>query len=82
MTERMAALAILSLVDEGLIEQIRNERDHGELYSSYTLSDSGTRYLLRSYSSLMQQERNRIRSPVSLSRPSGFADDLADHVPF
>ena len=78
----MTALAIVSLMDDQLVKQIQLTDDHGEPYNQYALSDTDIKYLLRSYSTIMQQERDRIRPPSVPSCKRGFADDLDDDVPF
>lgn len=78
LTEGMVALAITSLEhDKLIIQHVEADRD-GEEYLSFSLSEHGKRHLLRSYSALMQQERDRVSNNVSTS---GFPDDLED-VPF
>ncbi len=77
----MVALAIASLVNDQLVEQLRLEDDHGEPYNSYALSDAGTKFLLRSYSSLMQQEKDRLRPPRT-AKPPNFDSNLDNDVPF
>lgn len=81
-SERMTALALASLVHDGLIERIGLTDQDGDPYNTYALSESGTKYLLRSYSSLMQQEKDRIRPKPPVRSKGGFADDLDDDVPF
>ncbi len=80
-SERMVGLAIVALVNEGLVDQIVNEDRDGDPFNTYVLTEAGTKYLLRSYSSLMQQERSRIASDHS-SFGGGFPPDLDDDVPF
>ena len=81
-SERMVALAVVSLVDDKLVSPVQLTTDEGEPYTQYTLSNAGTKYLLRSYSALMQQERDRLRPQPPALRKGGFADDLDDDVPF
>lgn len=81
-SDRMVALAIASLLDDQLVTQLVLSDDNGDEYNSYTLSEPGTRYLLRSYSALMQQEKDRVRRPIVKSRPPAFDADLDDDVPF
>lgn len=81
-SERMVALAIASLVNDELVQRTELEDNSGETYNKFSLSESGTKFLLRSYSSLMQQERERIRIKSSSSRPAAFDSDLDDDVPF
>lgn len=80
-SERMTALAIASLMHDELIDRNELTDQDGDSYNSYSLSHSGTKYLLRSYSSLMQQERNRIAQQSRMTSKGGFAD-LDDDVPF
>lgn len=82
MSERMVALAIMGLVDDKLIDQIRNDDDRGGTYNTYSLSDSGTKYLLRSYSALMEQERDRVKSVQLINQTGGFGSGFDDDVPF
>lgn len=88
-SERMTALAIASLLDDGLIEAHQLTDQDGDAYTSYSLSDHGKKHLLRSYSSMMQTERDRLvrsqaseatrwQTPVS----AAFSDDLDEDVPF
>ena len=80
-SERMTALAIASLLDNGLIETHDLCDLDGDPYTSYSLSDKGTKHLLRSYSSVMQHERenlNRAKQRAS----KGLGSDLDDDVPF
>lgn len=81
-SERMVALAIASLASDKLVQQFRLEGDHGDEYNSYALSDAGTKYLLRSYSTLMQQERDRVRPRQAVRIPPAFDANLDDEVPF
>lgn len=81
-SERMVALAIASLVDARLVEQLHLTGDHGDEYNNYILSESGTKYLLRSYSTLMQQERDRLASRPSAKLRPAFDTDLDEDVPF
>jgi hypothetical protein len=81
-SERMVALAIASLVDAKLVDQLHLTGDHGEEYNNYVLSESGTKYLLRSYSTLMQQERDRLRPQSTTRKGVAFNTDLDDDVPF
>jgi len=80
-SERMIALAIVSLMHDGLVDRLDMTDNNGEPYHTYALSDAGTKYLLRSYSTLMQQERALVRSAPTAKRTSSF-DDLNDDVPF
>ena len=57
--DRMVALAIARLIDEGLVE--KNEAYDNDLHESYVainLTESGSKYLLRSYSALMKAEQS------------------------
>jgi hypothetical protein len=81
-SERMLALAIASLVDDQLVTQLQNEDQDGDLYNTYVLSDAGTKFLLRSYSTLMQQEKERVKPTSRLRSLSAFDSDLDDDVPF
>ncbi len=74
--ERMVALAVARLIDDGLIE--KNEaydNDAHERYVAINLTDIGSKYLLRSYSSLMKAEQSDFTS-------GRLFDDEADDVPF
>ena len=77
----MVALAIASLIDDELVQKKEMEDHHGELYATFSLTEAGTKYLLRSYSSLIQQERDRLITKAT-TRSDSFADDLDDDVPF
>lgn len=81
-SERMVALAIISLVDDKLVNKIELSGEDDQPYNSYALSGAGTNYLLRSYSTLMQQERERLKQPQRKAARGGFLDDLNDDVPF
>jgi nucleoside 2-deoxyribosyltransferase len=81
LTERMVALAIASLAAEGLIEKFDNTDQNDEPYCTFALTDLGSKYLLRSYSSLMQQERDRT-APQQRFTLRGTPDGLDDDVPF
>lgn len=81
-SDRMAVLALASLVEDGLVDRIELTDRNGDRYNSYSLSDSGTKYLLRSYSVLVQQERDRILRISNAPKRGNFADDLDDDVPF
>jgi hypothetical protein len=78
-SDRMVALALIALMSDKLIEQIELEDNDGDKFNSYTLSESGTKYLLRSYSTLMQKERERVRMRSPLR---AFDSDLDEDVPF
>lgn len=80
-SERMVALGILGLVADKLVDKIQLTDNDGDEYNKYALSEAGTKYLLRSYSALMQQERDRLRPPRPSSRPA-FDADLDDDIPF
>jgi hypothetical protein len=76
---RMVALALTSLINDSLVVQLQQEDQDGGQYNTYVLSDSGKRFLLRSYSTLMQQERSRI----AVGKPiQGGFPDLDEDVPF
>lgn len=81
-SDRMVALATMSLVHDGLFEHINLTDDNGEPYISYKLAESGNKYLLRSYSALMNQERGRLRPQPAIGTRRGFSEDLGDDVPF
>lgn len=80
-SDRMVALATMSLFHDGLFEQINSEDNNGEPYLGYRLTESGNKYLLRSYSALMNQERERLRPRVPPPTRRGF-DDIDEDVPF
>lgn len=71
-SERMVALAIASLVVDQLVQKFHTTDEDGDAYISFSLTDAGHKYLLRSYSSLMQTERDRLTPSF----------DLSDEVPF
>lgn len=81
-SDRMTALAVISLMSDKLIEQIELEDDDGDKFNGYTLSEAGTKYLLRSYSTLMQQEKERVRMQSPSRKAMPFDSDLDDDVPF
>lgn len=78
-SSRMVALALTSLVHDSLVLQLQQEDRDGDPYNTYVLSESGNKFLLRSYSTLMQQERSRV---VSSKPTQGGFPDLDDDVPF
>ena len=78
-SSRMVALALTSLIHESSVVQLQQEDQNGDPYNTYVLSESGSKYLLRSYSTLMQQERLRVSNRPSRAT---FPDDLDDDVPF
>lgn len=80
-SDRMVALATMSLVHDNLFEQMNLTDDDGDPYIGYRLTDAGNKYLLRSYSALMKQEQDRLR-PRSAPARNAFAEDLDDDVPF
>ena len=81
---RMAALAIASLLEDGLIEQHKLVDENGDPYNSFALSDHGQKHLLRSYSSLMKDEKDRATKAAASSWKSKSTsyDDLEDDIPF
>ena len=80
-SDRMTTLALMSLVDNEMIERSSGADENGDPYNSFTLSHAGSRYMLRSYSDLMQQERNRVKSIANSAKRGGFGDD-SDDTPF
>lgn len=80
-SERMVALAVASLINDNLVDRLPLNDEHGHPYNAYVLSEAGTKFLLRLYSSLMQQERDRLRPQPKATRPPAFDSDL-DDVPF
>lgn len=78
-SDRMVALALTSLMNDGLVFSSEQRDENGDEYNGYTLSDAGTKYLLRSYSSLMQQERDRVT--FNSKRATRFGDG-SDEIPF
>lgn len=82
-SSRMIALAVASLVEDGLIERHELADQDGDPYNSFALSDHGQRHLLRNYGSLMRTEKELIGKPTSWnqSRPTKY-DDLDDDIPF
>ncbi|WP_420138209.1 hypothetical protein [Sphingomonas sp.] len=81
-SERMVALAIASLIDEGLVNRIELTDHDGDPFNKFALSESGTKFLLRSYSTLIQQERERVHAQALARRPAALNTDLDDDVPF
>lgn len=76
-TEKMATLAILSLISDGLVDRTDYESGDEGPYSTYRLSDAGTKHILRSYSALMQQETLRANSEMQKSiRSIAFDQDV------
>lgn len=83
LSERMVALAIASLMSDGLVNRVNQNDEQGDPYHAFILSDPGTKFLLRSYSTLMQQERDRLKAnPARRARPAAFDSDLDEEVPF
>lgn len=82
-SERMVALALLGLLNENLVTQHEYE-ESGGVYNTYTLSEQGQRYILREYSSLMQDEKNRMSTQSNHIRSAGkgFLADLDGDIPF
>jgi hypothetical protein len=81
-SERMTALAVTSLMSDKLIQIVEREDQDGDIYHGYILSESGTKYLLRSYSTLMQQEKERLRVRSPSKKLGAFDSDLEDDIPF
>lgn len=83
LSSRMIALAVASLVEDGLIEKHELTDQDGDPYNSFALSDHGQRHLLRDYGNLMRNERELIaKSPTWNSPKSSNHDDLDDDIPF
>lgn len=78
-TERMAALAIASLLDDNLIERKEVADSDGE-WIAYLLSDQGRKHLLRSYSTIMEEEKGRAGRAQKTTLVN--YDDLDDDIPF
>lgn len=76
-SERMVTLAVTSLMTDGFIDQKINENHNYEEYRSLTLSDYGRKSVMRQYSSLMKEERDRLQASRMLS-----ATAFDDEVPF
>ncbi len=85
-SSRMVALAIVSLANDGLIDQHEIVAEYDDTYISFSLSDRGQKYLLRDYSNLMHQEKLRSSSQNSpgwkITASGTNYDDLDDDVPF
>ena len=83
-SERMTSLAVASLMNDGLIERVELIDQDGDPYHGFNLTDSGTKHLLRSYSTLIQQERDRLKASTRSipARRVAFDSDLDDDVPF
>lgn len=81
MSDRMVALAVTSLVDDNLAAAFHSSDNNGNDYRTYDLTESGRKYLLRSYSALMQNERNQL-ARKSHPKPFGFSEELDNDVPF
>lgn len=90
-SERMVALAIASLLDEGMIERHVNEGQDEE-FLTFSISDRGQKHMLRSYSEVMKLEREKATKEAAgeskgwgpkakTSAGSGY-DDLDDDIPF
>jgi len=82
-SSRMVALAVASLLHDDLIAKHQLSDQDGDLYNSFALSDGGQRHLLRTYSSLMREEKQR--SAIGRAAPKADAnnhDDLDDDIPF
>jgi hypothetical protein len=74
--KRMVALAVARLIHDELIE--KNEaydNDAHESYVAINLTEMGSKYLLRSYSSLMKAEQSDFTS-------GRLFEDEAEDVPF
>lgn len=84
-SERMISLALMSLIDQNLVQRNEDE-DRGEVYNTFALSDSGMKFLLRSYSVLMQSEMESASSTTRLPTPSRrnpfSSAELDDDIPF
>lgn len=89
-SERMVALAVASLLDDGLIQKHAHE-ENGEPYLTYSVSDQGQKYILRSYTEIMMKERelaeqSQERALVAwekmMKRPAPEAAGLDDDIPF
>ncbi|MFM5893134.1 MAG: hypothetical protein ACKOQM_01715 [Novosphingobium sp.] len=82
-SERMVSLALMSLIDESMVEQ-GSDDDSGQPFHTYTLSTLGRNYILRSYSEIMKREMEQSANRVltSSTRRSPFQDDLDDDIPF
>lgn len=64
-SERMISLALMSLMEENLVERMDNDDSDG-IYHTYNLSQKGSNFLLRSYSALMQTEMENLGGQRSL----------------
>lgn len=89
-SERMVSLAIASLLDDGLIEKHVNS-DYNEPYLTYSVSEKGQKYILRSYSDMMKKERDLAEQSLAastaawekvLSRSTTDVATLDDDIPF
>jgi hypothetical protein len=84
-SERMVALAVSNLVEKSLVATSQSFDENNEPYVMITLTPEGRNYLLRSYSTLMQEEKDRIALRPSKKSPrpaASFDSDLDDDVPF
>ncbi len=82
-SERMVALAITSLVSDGLVEVSEKTDYNGNDYKSLGLSETGRKTILREYANLMKSESNRMAAAGKNNVDKSALDsDLDDEVPF
>ena len=79
-SERMLALALTSLLADGLVEvHDRTDQYEGD-YKTFNLTDDGRRRMMREYSAIMKEETARLAKVRR--QPAAFDTDLDDDVPF
>jgi hypothetical protein len=73
-SERMISLALISLINDGLVDKSTLFDSDGDEYTAFRLSEQGSKFLLRSYSVLMQAEMQRVGARSR--NKNGFSDEI------